>query len=120
VGQGLTNAVQTVPPSTNYVTLNMSGLDNFIMISNYNGGNNAYGTAGSRFLLCGQFQHYSQGAIYLAKTNSITLGNDMEIGAMGVYSNSMPCPVYLGMVNTILVGRNGAANGLVTIGSRGN
>src|ERR1035441_7690821 len=31
VGQGLTNAVQTVPPSTNYVTLNMSGLDNFIM-----------------------------------------------------------------------------------------
>ncbi len=122
VGQGLgTSATNTVPPSTQYVTLNMSGLDNFIMMTNYNGGNASTGsTAASRFLLCGQIQHYSQGAIYLAKTNNIQLGNDMEIGAMSVYSNSLPCPLYLGMQNSILVGCAGAANGLVTVGSRGN
>ena len=129
VGQGMSNAVQTVPSSTNYVMLNMSGLDNFVMMPSISGGtkfngitvgNTANGTAGSRFLLCGQIQHYSQGAIYLAKTNIIVLGNDMEIGAMGVYSNSMPCPVYLGISNSVLVGNNGAANGLVTVGSRGN
>jgi fibronectin-binding autotransporter adhesin len=129
IGQGLTNTVQTVPASTNYVTLNMSGLDYFVMMTNISGGtkiqgitisNTASGTAATRFLLCGQIQHYSQGAIYLAKTNIIVLGNDMEIGAMGVYSNSMPCPVYLGISNSVLVGNNGAANGLVTVGSRGN
>ncbi|HZQ45465.1 MAG TPA: autotransporter-associated beta strand repeat-containing protein, partial [Verrucomicrobiae bacterium] len=128
VGQGL-NYAQTSPASTNYVTLNLSGLDNFAMAPSITGGtkiqgitvgNTANGTAGSRFLLCGQIQHYSQGAIYLAKTNIIVLGNDMEIGAMGVYSNSMPCPVYLGITNSILVGNNGAANGNVTVGSRGN
>src|SRR5581483_3317346 len=67
-----------------------------------------------------QIQHYSQGAIYLAKTNNIVLGNDMEIGAMSTYSNSMPCPVYLGLTNSIMVGNNGAGNDTVTIGSRGN
>lgn len=130
VGQGFTNTTQnTVPPSTNYVTLNMSGLDTFVMAPSISGGtrfngtsvgNTATGTAASRFLLCGQIRSYSQGAIYLAKTNLITLGNDMEIGAMSVYSNSMPCPLYLGIYNSVLVGNNGAANGLVTIGSRGN
>ncbi len=129
VGQGLTNTTQTVPASTNYVTLNMSGLDNFAMMPSISGGtqiqgitvgNTASGTAASRFLLCGQIRSYSQGAIYLAKTNIILLGNDMEIGAMNTYSNSMPCPVYLGISNSILVGNNGAANGLVTVGSRGN
>ncbi len=128
VGQGLSGS-QTSPASSQYVTLDLSGLDNFAMMPNINGGtqiqgisvgNTASGTAGSRFLLCGQSRNYSQGAIYLAKTNIIVLGNDMEIGAMSTFSNSMPCPVYLGMSNSILVGNNGAANGLVTIGSRGN
>jgi autotransporter-associated beta strand protein len=129
VGQGMTNTVQTTPPSTNYVTLNMSGLDTFVMApsiaagTTFNGvsvARTASGTAGSRFLLCGQIRSYSQAGIYLAKTNFITCGNDMELGAMGTYSNSMPCPLYLGMVNTVLVGNNGSANGLVTVGSRGN
>jgi len=111
------------------VTLNLSGLDNFVMmpsiasgtkIQGISIGNTATGTAASRFLLCGQIEHYSQGAIYLAKTNIIVLGNDMEIGAMSTYSNSLPCPVYLGISNSVLVGNNGAANGLVTAGSRGN
>jgi autotransporter-associated beta strand protein len=127
VGQGL-DYTQTAPPSTNYVTLNLSGLDTFVMMPSISSGTSfngitmgaSSGTAASRFLLCGQIQHYSQGAIYLAKTNIIVLGNDMEIGAMSVYSNSMPCPVYLGMQNSVLVGNNGSANGLVTVGSRGN
>lgn len=129
LGQGLDYA-QTIPASTNYVTLNMSGLDNFVMMTNIAAGtvlqgitvaNKASGsTANTRFLVCGQIHSYSQGAVYLAKTNIIDLGNDMEIGAMSTFSNSMPCPLYLGMVNSVLVGNAGAANGLVTIGSRGN
>lgn len=129
VGQGLgTNTNNTVPPSTQYVTLNMSGLDNFVMMTNIASGtkiqgvtisNTAAGTAATRFLLCGQITPFTQGAIYLAKTNLISLGNDMEIGAISVYSNSLPCPVYLGIYNSISVGGNGASSGLVTVGSRG-
>jgi fibronectin-binding autotransporter adhesin len=102
VGQGCA----ATGDSLHNVTLDLSGLDNFIMPN----------VSGSRFLVTGQSSARAQGTVYLAKTNSIVLGNDFEIGAMGNYSNTVPVGVYLGLTNTIFPG-SGSDN--LTVGSRG-
>src|ERR1035437_4160699 len=95
--------------SLHNVTLDLSGLDNFIMTPN---------VTGTRLLVCGQSQNRAQGTVYLAKTNSILLGNDLEIGAMSTYSNTVPVGLYLGLTNLILTGNGGVGSDNITVGSR--
>jgi autotransporter-associated beta strand protein len=106
VGQGCTNSTVT---SLHNVTLDLSGLDNFVMTPN---------VTGTRLMVCGQGQSRAQGTVYLAKTNNILLGNDLEIGAMSTFSNTVPCGLYLGQTNTILTGNGGASSDTITVGSR--
>jgi autotransporter-associated beta strand protein len=106
VGQGCTNGVN----SLHNVTLDLSGLDDFIMTPT---------VASTRLLVCGQSQNRAQGTVYLAKTNSIVLGNDLEIGAMSVYSNTVPVGLYLGQTNLIFTGYSGVGSDTITVGSRG-
>src|ERR1017187_9278641 len=105
VGQGCTNGVN----SLHNVTLDLSGLDNFIMTPL---------VASTRLLVCGQSQNRAQGTVYLAKTNSIVLGNDLEIGAMSTYSNTVPVGLYLGQTNLIFTGYSGVGSDTITVGSR--
>ncbi|HEX4122877.1 MAG TPA: autotransporter-associated beta strand repeat-containing protein [Verrucomicrobiae bacterium] len=80
------------------VTLDMSGLDNYV--------NN--GTSGQAANLnvapAGSF-HNSHGILYLAKTNTITLSGQFYVCNQGTgFSNSLACACYLGIANHILVG----------------
>ena len=95
--------------ATHYVTLDLSGLDTFLI------GN---AQVNSRFLLPGGGAQRSQGAVYFAKTNVLTLGNDFEIGFMGSFSNTLPVGAYLGLTNAIITGNSGAASDSVTVGSK--
>jgi autotransporter-associated beta strand protein len=75
---------------THNVTLDLSGLDNFI-------------DTGSEILVASGGAPRTHGSLYLAKTNLVTLGNDFQLCNQS-YSNSLPCAVYLGITNTILTG----------------
>ena len=85
IGQG-----STTPGDTHNVTLDLSGLDNF-------------NDTGSLIYVAGGGLQRANGTFYLAKTNGISLGNNFQISYQ-TYSNSMPCAVYLGQVNTLSIG----------------
>ena len=85
VGQGSPTA-----GDTHNVTLDLSGLDNF-------------SDSGSEILVASGGAQRTHGTLYLAKTNYITLGNDIQI-CNQTYSNSVACGVYLGENNYILTG----------------
>jgi len=96
-----------------YSVLDMSGLGTFIMTNNMQGqsGNVA---SNSFFLVDGAAN--SQGLIYLALTNVITLIDDFRVGNLGMSSNSLPVGVYLGQSNYIFTG---ASNNNLVVGSVG-
>ena len=60
-----------------------------------------------------------QGACYLANTNVLLLGNDMQIGWENTFSNSLPIALYLGQTNYILTGCNGVGSDEVEMGYTG-
>lgn len=72
------------------VTLDLSGLDNFV-------------DTGSEILVASGGAARTHGTLYLAKSNQISLGNDFLI-CNQTFSNSVPCAVYLGQANSILTG----------------
>lgn len=97
VGQG-----STTPNDTHNVTLDLSGLDNFVMTANNNyiylastGGNNS---------------PLLNGVLYLAKTNNIVLGQGIQICNQSSSSNSLPVALYLGISNLITLGSSGNFN----------
>jgi fibronectin-binding autotransporter adhesin len=103
------------------VTLDLSGLDNYAQNSSAFGGNpnaNWLYVAGSNTVYSGTGPIRSNGTLDLAKTNAITLNQDFEI-CNQAYSNSLPCAVYLGAVNSISVGGNliVAGSGTTTVGA---
>jgi fibronectin-binding autotransporter adhesin len=106
VGQGCNSTGN----SLHNVILDLSGLDNFIMTPT---------VSGTRLLVCGQSRNRAQGSVYLAKTNAIVLANDLEVGAMSTYSNTVPCGLYLGLTNLIFTGSGGVGSDTITVGSRG-
>ncbi|HEX3717855.1 MAG TPA: autotransporter-associated beta strand repeat-containing protein [Verrucomicrobiae bacterium] len=84
---------------THMVTLDMSGLDNFVNNGPSGGQNSSINVAPA-----GNFKN-SHGILYLAKTNSITLGNQFYVCNQNTgSSNSVACAAYLGIANNILVG----------------
>ena len=95
IGQG-----STTPGDAHNVTLDLSGLDNFM-------------DTGSLIYVAGGGIQRANGTFYLAKTNQISLGNNFQISYQ-TYSNSMPCAVYLGQANTITIG-----SGDLTVGGPG-
>ena len=102
------NQGSPTPGDTHNVTLDLSGLDNF----NDNG-------SGNEILVASGGAQRTHGTLYLAKTNQISLGNDFLVCNQD-YSNSMPCAVYLGNVNTILTGSGNltvAGTGTTTVGA---
>lgn len=88
------------------VTLDLSGLDNFI-------DNGPSGGQNNEILVASSGAQRTHGTLYLARTNQITLGNDFLV-CNQTFSNSVPCAVYLGQANTILTG-----SGNLTIGGFG-
>ena len=86
---------------THNVTLDLSGLDTF-------------SATGPEILVASGSAHRSHGTFYLAKTNQISLGTDFQLCNQS-YSNSVPCAVYLGLVNNIAVG-----TGNLIVGGTGN
>ena len=114
VGQG-----SPTPGDTHNVTLDLSGLDNFVdngpagQAHTQNGLNN-------EILIASAGAPLNNGTLYLAKTNSITLVNDFQICNQQTSSNTMPCAVYLGDVNSILTGSGNlivGGNGTTTVGA---
>jgi fibronectin-binding autotransporter adhesin len=89
---------------THNVTLDLSGLANFID----NGGGQA-----NEILVASGGAERTHGTLYLALTNEIVLGDDFLI-CNQTFSNSEPCAVYLGITNSILIG-----TGNLTIGGTG-
>jgi fibronectin-binding autotransporter adhesin len=83
------------PKDTHMVTLVLSNLDNFV--------DNGGAGSGTEILVAAGGAAHTHGTLYLAKTNQITLGNDFQI-CNQTTSNSQPCAVYLGQVNSILTG----------------
>jgi fibronectin-binding autotransporter adhesin len=89
---------------THNVTLDLSGLDNFV----------DNGTANYIYVAANGAPR-ANGTLYLAKTNNITLGNGIQICSQSTYSNSLPVAVYLGINNTINLG----SSGNLTVGGTG-
>ena len=85
LGQG-----STTPGDTHNVTLDLSSLDTFNDI-------------GGQILVASAGLERANGTFYLAKTNEITLGDNFQISNQNL-SNSVPCAVYLGQVNSIGIG----------------
>ncbi len=85
LGQG-----SVTPGDTHNVTLDLSGLDTF-------------NDTGGQILVASAGLQRANGTFYLAKTNQITLGDNFQISNQNL-SNSMPCAVYLGLVNNIGIG----------------
>lgn len=118
VGQG-----SPMPGDTHNVTLNLSGLDNFIDYGPGGSDNNGIliasaGVTGNGADLTGNAP-LNNGTLYLAKTNSITLGDDFQI-CNQTSSNSMPCAVYLGNDNYIQTGTGNlivGGTGTTTVGA---
>ncbi|HEY9509654.1 MAG TPA: autotransporter-associated beta strand repeat-containing protein, partial [Verrucomicrobiae bacterium] len=101
LGQG-----STAPGDAHNVTLNLSGLDTFT-------------DTGSQILVASGGLQRGNGTFYLAKTNSISLGNNFQISNQNL-SNSVPCAVYLGQVNNISIGNGDltvAGTGTTTVGA---
>ena len=101
VGQGCSTSA-----SLHNVTLDLSGLGTFLMTA----------VNGSRIAIPAASQPRAQGTVYLAKTNIVILANDLEIGYLGGYSNTMPCALYLGKTNYITTGSGGNT---ITVGYQG-
>ena len=93
------------------IIVDMSGLGSFQMQA---------GPA-SRFLVANAHEPRSHGTVYLAMTNSIVLGNDLQVGYLGnSYSNSLPIALYLGMTNWIQTGYSVTnAGNVVVVGLTG-
>jgi autotransporter-associated beta strand protein len=101
VGQG-----SATPGDTHNVTLDLSGLDNFT-------------DTGSEIFVASSGAQRTHGTLYLAKANSIALGNDFQI-CNQAFSNSVPCAVYLGQANSILTGSGNlilGGTGTTTVGA---
>ena len=84
------NQGSPTPGDTHNVTLDLSGLDNF-------------SDSGSEILVASSGAARTHGTLYLARTNQISLGNDLQL-CNQAFSNSMPCAIYLGQQNTIQTG----------------
>ncbi len=116
VGQG-----SPTPGDTHNVTLDLSGLDTFIDSPGAGSGNFiyvAYGNQSANIQNPNTFTPNENGTLYLAKTNTISLGNDFQIcNTPG--SNSMTCGVYLGIYNYILTGTGNLVVGGPGTGSAG-
>lgn len=97
VGQG-----SPTPYDTHNVTLDMSGLDNFVM--NPPSGQNSY------IYLASSSAARANGVLYLAKTNNIVLGAGIQMCNQSSSSNSMPVIMYLGINNSITLGSSGNFN----------
>lgn len=97
VGQGSVS-----PNDTHNVTLDMSGLDNFVM--NPPSGGNSY------IYLASSSAARANGVLYLAKTNNIVLGAGIQICNQSSSSNSLPVIMYLGINNSITTGTSGNFN----------
>lgn len=104
------------PGDAHNITFDLSGLDNFV--DNYGsgpGGNNFIRVAAGSASAATTNEN---GTLYLAKTNTISLGNDFQIvNQTGV--NSLTCGVYLGMNNSILTGAGNLVVGGPGTGSAG-
>ena len=98
VGQGSVS-----PNDTHNVTLNLSGLDNFVM-------NAPGGGANSYIYLASSSAASANGVLYLAKTNDIVLGADIQTCYQPGSSNSLPVALYLGINNSITFGSSGNFN----------
>ncbi len=96
IGQG-----STTPGDTHNVTLDLSSLDNFV-------------DSGSLIYVAGGGLERGNGSFYLAKTNQISLQNNIQISNQNM-SNSVLCGLYLGQVNSITLG-----NSDLTVGGTGS
>jgi fibronectin-binding autotransporter adhesin len=96
IGQG-----STTPDDTHNVTLDLSGLDNFA-------------DSGGLIYVAGGGLERGNGSFYLAKTNQISLQNNIQISNQNM-SNSVLCGLYLGQVNYITLG-----NSDLTVGGTGS
>jgi autotransporter-associated beta strand protein len=96
LGQG-----SDTPNDAHNVTLDLSGLDNFI-------------DTGGQILVASTGLQRGNGSLYLAKTNQLTLGNNFQIANQST-SNSLPSVVYLGQQNNISIG-----SGDLTVGGTGS
>ena len=98
VGQGSLS-----PNDTHNVTLDLSGLDNFVM-------NPPSGGANSYIYLASGAAARANGVLYLAKTNNIDLGAGIQTCNQSTSSNSEPVALYLGINNYITLGGTGNFN----------
>lgn len=89
-------------PGAHNVTLDLSELGSFQK-------------TGDRIVVAATGNH-SHGSLYLAKTNVISLNNDITISWQGGTSNSLPCALYLGEANSINTGNN---NNNIIVGQSG-
>jgi len=116
VGQG-----SPTPGDTHNVTLDLSGLDTFIDSPGAGSGNFiyvAYGNQSANIQNPNSFTPNENGTLYLAKTNTISLGNDFQIcNTPG--TSSQACGVYLGIYNYILTGTGNLVVGGPGTGSAG-
>ncbi|HEV2454295.1 MAG TPA: autotransporter-associated beta strand repeat-containing protein [Verrucomicrobiae bacterium] len=87
------------------VTLDLSGLDNYVQDASGNPNANWIYVAGPHTVYSASGPIRANGTVNLAKTNSISLNEDLQI-CNQAYSNSMPCAVYLGQVNNVTIGGN--------------
>lgn len=87
------NQGSVAPNDSHNITLDLSGLDNFTMS----------GGSSSELLVASGGAARTHGTLYLAATNSIDLGNDLQL-CNQADSNSVPCAIYLGAQNQILTG----------------
>lgn len=94
VGQG-----SLASNDTHNVTLDLSGLDNFIM-----------GANGNYIYLASSAAARANGVLYLAKTNNIVLGNGIQTCNQSSSSNSQPVELFLGISNLITLGSSGNFN----------
>jgi autotransporter-associated beta strand protein len=116
VGQG-----SPMPGDSHNVTLDLSGLDNFIDSPGAGSGNFiyvAYGNQSANNQNPSTFTPNENGTLYLAKTNTISLGDDFQIcNTPG--TNSQSCGLYLGIYNYILTGTGNLVVGGPGTGSAG-
>jgi fibronectin-binding autotransporter adhesin len=116
VGQG-----SPTPGDVHNVTLDLSGLDTFNDSPGAGSGNFiyvAYGNQSANSQNPNTFTPNENGTLYLAKTNTISLGNDFQVcNTPG--TNSQTCGVYLGIYNYILTGTGNLVVGGPGTGSAG-
>jgi len=101
-GGYLTVQQSAAAPGNHNVTLDLSELGSFQK-------------TGQRILVAATGNH-GHGTLYLAKTNSISLSEDITLCWQGGTSNSLPCAIYLGQTNSILTG---GGNNNIVVGQSG-